>query len=58
MRRTLTAILISASSSAFADQVELGSFSIDRTEVTIADFADFAERTGLSTTAERSGGGF
>jgi len=35
----------------------MGSFSIDRTEVRITDFARFAEATGLRTKAERKGGG-
>ncbi len=36
----------------------LGGFSIDKTEVTISQFARFAKDTGLVTQAEREGGGF
>jgi formylglycine-generating enzyme len=38
--------------------VTLPEFDIDRTEVTIAQFARFAAATGLRTRAERDGGGF
>ncbi|MCU0925181.1 MAG: formylglycine-generating enzyme family protein [Hydrogenophaga sp.] len=40
------------------DRVALTGFAIDRTEVTIAQFARFAQATGTVTEAERSGGGF
>lgn len=43
---------------ASADRVRIGSFEIDKTEVTVAQFASFADRTGLLTAAEREGGGF
>lgn len=33
-------------------------FWIDSTEVTIGDFAEFAQKSGLQTVAERSGGGY
>lgn len=46
------------SNAATADRVSLGSFQIDRTEVTIMAFAAFARRTGLVTAAEKAGGGF
>ena len=39
------------------DMQNLGSFSIDRTEVTIGQFSHFASATGTITKAERSGGG-
>ena len=40
------------------DRVKLGSVEIDRTEVTIAQFARFAQATGTVTRAETEGGGF
>ncbi|MFK7891548.1 MAG: formylglycine-generating enzyme family protein [Granulosicoccus sp.] len=43
---------------ALAERVRVGSFEIDQTEVTVAQFASFADRTGLVTAAEREGGGF
>lgn len=46
------------SSAAFAEQVNIGHFSIDRTEVTVTAFAAFADQTGLVTQAEQNGGGF
>lgn len=36
----------------------LGGWSIDRTEVTIAQFRRFVQETGTITRAEREGGGF
>jgi sulfatase modifying factor 1 len=39
------------------DMQAIGTFSIDRTEVTIGQFARFTGATGLVTEAERSGGG-
>lgn len=41
-----------------ADRVDLPGFAIDRTEVTIAQFARFASAAGLVTRAERTGGGY
>lgn len=41
-----------------AGRVQLGSFLIDPTEVTIAAFTEYAERTGVITEAEKQGGGF
>ena len=58
MIRASSLALILGSTTAFAEKVKIGAFSIDRTEVTIAAFAEFAEQTGLSTAAEREGGGF
>ena len=43
---------------AATEPVPVGMFKIDRTEVTIAAFANFAERTGLLTAAEKEGRGF
>lgn len=40
------------------DRVPLGRIAIDRTEVTIAQFARFAQATGSVTRAETEGGGF
>jgi len=40
------------------DRVALTGFRIDRTEVSIAQFARFVQATGTVTGAERSGGGF
>jgi formylglycine-generating enzyme len=41
-----------------ADRVDMGTFLLDRTEVTIAQFQRYAEATGVRTQAEREGGGF
>ena len=41
-----------------ADIVPIGSFRLDRTEVTIGAFRTFAATSGLRTAAEREGGGF
>lgn len=38
-------------------KVRVGAFWIDRTEVTVAQFAAFAQATGYVTDAERAGGG-
>jgi len=40
------------------DRVRIGSFAIDRMEVTIGQFRAFARASGLVTAAEREGGGF
>ena len=40
------------------DRVRLNNFAIDRTEVTIAQFARFAQATSTVTRAETEGGGF
>jgi len=39
------------------DMQPIGRFAIDRTEVTVGQFARFAEATGTVTRAERAGGG-
>ncbi|WP_293867624.1 formylglycine-generating enzyme family protein [uncultured Alsobacter sp.] len=39
-------------------RMPVGAFSIDRTEVTVGSFRAFARATGLTTAAERDGGGF
>ncbi len=41
-----------------AEQVRIGGFAIDRTEVTIGQFRAFAQARELRTAAEREGGGF
>ncbi|OYW57907.1 MAG: hypothetical protein B7Z30_10305 [Rhizobiales bacterium 12-68-15] len=43
---------------AFAERVPIGAFAIDRTEVTVADFAAHAQARGVTTQAEAEGGGF
>ncbi len=40
------------------DRVRIGSFEIDRTEVTIGQFRAFAAASDLTTAAERGGGGY
>jgi sulfatase modifying factor 1 len=40
------------------DRVALPGFAIDRTEVTVAQFARYAAASGIQTRAERDGGGF
>jgi sulfatase modifying factor 1 len=40
------------------ERVHIGSFAIDRTEVTIGQFSAFARATSLITAAERESGGF
>lgn len=44
--------------SAFADRITVGTFEIDQTEVTVSEFASFADSVGLITEAERQGGGY
>jgi formylglycine-generating enzyme required for sulfatase activity len=39
-------------------RIDIGTFVIDATEVTIGQFARFAERRRMTTAAERDGGGF
>ena len=43
---------------ALADRITVGEFEIDETEVTVSEFATFADLVGLTTAAERDGGGF
>jgi formylglycine-generating enzyme len=50
-------LALSVASAADNDMQLIGRFSIDRTEVTIAQFARFVDATALVTAAERSGGG-
>jgi formylglycine-generating enzyme len=40
------------------DRTRIGVFALDRTEVTIGQFRAFARAAGLTTAAEREGGGF
>lgn len=61
MRRLLPCVLglgVFAASAQTGERVALPGFSIDRTEVTIAQFARYAAATGAVTRAEREGGGF
>jgi formylglycine-generating enzyme len=41
-----------------ADRMRIGSFAIDQTEVTIAEFRAFAAARSLRTVAEQEGGGY
>ena len=61
MRRLALALLsISLSTDAAASEhrVVIGSFAIDRTEVTVGQFRNYAKSRNLTTTAEEEGGGF
>ncbi|MFY9212807.1 MAG: hypothetical protein WAO69_16960 [Aestuariivita sp.] len=58
MRQIFGLFALLAASPALGDTVDLGQFSIDRTEVTVGAFADFADQTGLVTVAQKEGGGF
>lgn len=58
MRLSGIILAIGIASPLAAERVDLGGFSIDRTEVTVDAFRNFAEGTGLTTAAERDGGGF
>lgn len=53
----LTATHVLATSKESGEMQLIGDFSIDRTEVTVGQFARFVETTGLITKAERTGGG-
>ena len=55
----LLAVLIGSTSqvSNAQEMVAIGGFEIDRTEVSIAEFAEFADATGFVSRAERAGGG-
>jgi len=57
MRRITPLVLVLMTTSANADMQTIGSFAIDRTEVTIAEFGRFAAATALVTKGERDGGG-
>jgi sulfatase modifying factor 1 len=48
----------SLATSPLVDRVPVGKLLFDRTEITIAQFARFAQATGTVTRAERDGGGF
>ena len=43
---------------ALANRITVVAFEIDQTEVTVSEFAAFADSVGLVTEAEREGGGF
>nr|WP_324288361.1 SUMF1/EgtB/PvdO family nonheme iron enzyme [Hoeflea alexandrii] len=53
-----TALGCASAANSDAEQARLDGFAIDRTEVTVGAFKDFAQRAGLETMAEREGGGF
>jgi formylglycine-generating enzyme len=53
-----SAALATAQATTPTERVPLGTFAIDRTEVTIAQFARFALATSTVTRAEAEGGGF
>ena len=56
----LTLLWMFAGSTAKAandDMQEIRRFAIDRTEVSIAQFARYVQATGIVTTAEKAGGG-
>lgn len=60
-RLAILAVLLCLATPAAAsepDRARLGTFALDRTEVTIGRFRAFARTTGLVTVAEREGGGF
>ena len=39
-------------------KIQIDEFSINKYEITIKEFKEFAERTGLITEAEKTGGGY
>jgi formylglycine-generating enzyme len=53
----LALLLLSGIGPARAERVAVGDLLIDRTEVTIGQFARFADATALKSAAEREGGG-
>jgi formylglycine-generating enzyme len=55
---TAFVLLAESTHAAVGDRVTIGAFAIDTTEVTIAQFREFASATGVKTEAEKSGGGF
>ncbi len=50
--------VLAATHTSAQSRVQLGPLAIDRTEVTVAQFARFVQATGTRTRAERDGGGF
>ncbi len=50
-------LLLAPGVMAQTDMQTIGAFSMDRTEVTVAQFRKFVEATGTVTAAERAGGG-
>ncbi len=51
-------VIIAPASATLPPRVQLGSFAIDATEVTIGQFRAYARSKSLTTTAEREGGSF
>lgn len=62
MRQLLALIVIASAAQAQpeldAAQVKLPNFAIDKTEVTVSAFSEYAQQNGIQTLAEREGGGF
>ncbi len=56
--RWLSLVWFATSAVAAQERVDFGSWSLDRSEVTIAQFARYVSATGVQTRAEREGGGF
>jgi formylglycine-generating enzyme required for sulfatase activity len=57
-RLTLAIVVMAGGGATAQDRVTLDGFAIDRSEVSIAEFAAFAAKTGRETAAEAAGGGF
>ena len=53
----MAVLLAGAAAGRAGDMQRVGAFSIDRTEVTVSDFAAFVAATGTVTRAEQDGGG-
>ena len=53
----LTSASLSVYASPISDMQPVGNFAIDRTEVTVGQFARFVKATGFVTKAGREGGG-
>lgn len=51
-------LLLAPSLALASDRVRIGTFAIDRTEVTVAAFGAYAQARGVTTQAETQGGGF
>ena len=55
---SFSALLAGGVAARAADRVAIAGFAIDSTEVTIAQFREFAQESKLTTEAEKAGGGF
>ena len=62
MRRLLALIFIASAAGAQTEidtaRVKLPNFAIDKTEVTVRAFSEYAKQNAIQTLAEREGGGF